>query len=478
MSVFRNTLAWMDGNPGKSGALAGWAQQGVTALVALILIPVLVRHLPPDQCGLWFSFQGAIAVATLANFGIGTVIARQTAHCVGAHRNIEIKNDFIDFGHGPEGVAYLNLHAKRIYVLIVALCLTVGTLTFELVIPHTRMISGAASEFRLAWYLMLFNGVVLILSGRFTASLIGTNQTHVFKVLAAAFSTLQGISVVTAAVTTQSITIMALASLGASLAYLAILAFVVRQRIPAFRLRQPASIDRGLLRRMLKVSYPLGIVDIGAYLVTTIQVPMLGALLGPAAVTPFYLAQKISQFLTLGCQQSVQPQIPKFTQSYASGDSITCISLLGRTLKTLAILSFGAALFFCFASPIIANQLASLDHFLNLPTLTLMSLDLVTLSIISGLSQFILAAGRNPFMTPSLIGGAINVLLLMALVPQVGLMGIPCASLASGFLTNYWIAIKHGLRLKRQLVDTSSGRLSHSSTSFTTANTTRQTREN
>ncbi len=470
MSVLRNTLAWMDGNPGKSGALAGWAQQGVTALVALILIPVLVRHLPPEQCGLWFSFQGAIAVATLANFGIGTVIARQTAHCVGAHRNIEAKDDFIDFGHGESGVACLNLHAKRIYVWIVALCLTVGTLTFELVIPHTRMISGDSSEFRLAWYLMLFNGVVLILSGRFTASLIGTNQTHVFKILAAAFSTLQGISVVTAAVTTQSITIMALASLGASLAYLAILAFVVRQRIPAFRLRQSASIDRGLLRRMLKVSYPLGIVDIGAYLVTTIQVPLLGALLGPAAVTPFYLAQKISQFLTLGCQQSVQPQIPKFTQSYASGDSRTCIFFLNRTLKILFVLSVGAGVFFCFASPLIAHYLAHLDNFLSLSTLALISLDLVTLSIMSGVSQFILASGRNPFMTPSLIAGVINVLLLMILVPRIGVIGIPTASLASGFLTTYWVAIKHGLRLKRQLVNNSPDGLSSSSISSNVAN--------
>jgi O-antigen/teichoic acid export membrane protein len=470
MSIFGKTLSWMDGNPGKSGALAGWVQQGVTALVALILIPVLVRHLPPEQCGLWFSFQGAIAVATLANFGIGTVIARQTAHCVGAHQNMETMDDFIYFGHGQAGIASLNLHAKRIYVLIIALCLLVGALTFELVIPHTRMISGDPSEFRLAWYLMLFNGVVLILSGRFTASLIGTNQTHVFKMLAAAFSTLQGISVVTAAVTTQSITIMALASLGASLTYLAILALVVRQRIPAFRLQQSASVDRSLLRRMLKVSYPLGIVDIGAYLVTTIQVPMLGALLGPAAVTPFYLAQKISNFLTIGCQQTVQPQIPKFTQSYARGDSGACILLLHRTLSILAVLSLGAALFFCVASPILANHLAHLDKFLSLPTLALMSLDMVFLSILSGICQFILAAGRNPFMRPSLVGGVINVSLLMILVPQAGVIGIPCASLASGFLTNYWIAIKHGYRLKRQLVNTLFDSPTNSSISFTVAN--------
>lgn len=470
MSFFGKTLSWMDSNPGKSGALAGWAQQGVTALVALILIPVLVRHLPPEQCGLWFSFQGAIAVATLANFGIGTVIARQTAHCMGAYKSIEIKDDFIDFGHGPSGVARLNLHAKRIYVLIVALCLIVGTLTFELVIPHTRMISGDPSNFRLAWYLMLLNGVVLILSGRFTASLIGTNQTHVFKVLAAAFSALQGISVVTAAVTTQSITIMALASLGASLTYLAILALVVRQRIPAFRLQQPASVDRSLLRRMIKVSYPLGIVDIGAYLVTTIQVPMLGALLGSAAVTPFYLAQKISHFLTIGCQQTVQPQIPKFTQSYARGDSKTCLFLLNRTLKILFVLSVGAGFFFCFASPLLAHHLAHMNSFLSLPTLSLMSLDLVTLSIMSGASQFILASGRNPFMAPSLIAGVVNVLLLLVFVPRIGVIGIPCAALASGILTTYWVTIKHSFRLKLQLVDTSSEDLSSSSISSTIDN--------
>jgi O-antigen/teichoic acid export membrane protein len=73
-------------------------------------------------------------------------------------------------------------------------------------------------------------------------------------------------------------------------------------------------------------------------------------------------------------------------------------------------------------------------------------------SIFTGLvGQLVLATGRNPFVPSVLAAGAINVTLLLVLVPALGIRGAALASLISGLMSSYPYNIYQGLKTLRAI---------------------------
>src|SRR5437667_11626160 len=140
-----------------------------------------------------------------------------------------------------------------------------------------------------------------------------------WRILAGTYALLWNIASVIALLIAPGLLGMSLAVLGASLVqfvamHLALSRFAAQQ----IDFKMPAS--KPLSRRLWKVALPFGFVNSGVYLVGTIQVPLLGSILGRAAVAPYYLAMRISQTLGATVQQVTTTQAPFFTQQLAAGD--------------------------------------------------------------------------------------------------------------------------------------------------------------
>jgi O-antigen/teichoic acid export membrane protein len=195
----------------------------------------------------------------------------------------------------------------------------------------------------------------------------------------------------------------------------------------------------------------MGILNLSAFLVSSVQVPLLGMVLGPKIVPPFYLAQRIGQMLNTGTFQLVIPQMPLFTRELANAQRENARQRFRRTMTVASGASFFVNLFFWLGSPVIVALWLGTNRYIDNATLGLMSVDYFILGVGAFWSQFVFAAGRNPFVVTTALNAIVNVGLIFVLCPRIGLMGIPLATLTSGLITNYWYAPFKGLQLLREL---------------------------
>jgi O-antigen/teichoic acid export membrane protein len=196
--------------------------------------------------------------------------------------------------------------------------------------------------------------------------------------------------------------------------------------------------SRMLIRRLWKVSIPFGIVNSGVYLVAAVQIPLVGSILGPAAVAPYYLAARITQTFSAAVQQITWTQMPLFTQQLAAGWLREAKHRMARTTLLGAALYVAASLFLYFGSPSLVKIWVGPGQYVERSVLLLITINFLVGGVTITPGHFVLASGRNPFAASTMIQGVLTIAGVFVLCPRYGLMGVPVSSLLAGLLTNYW----------------------------------------
>lgn len=447
---------WIDSHPVRAATFAGWFQQAVTGLSAILVLPVLLSSIGAADAGVWLAFQGFVMLAGLADFGVGIAVTRQAAHCLGSSETTVSSHDFLPFGVGWRGIQSLKMHAAYIYRATVIVACLAGAAAFEGIIVHTKLISGSVADARLLWYVMLVTPCLLLLTALPVSILNGVGKIFMTRSLAALYFGVQAIAISVAAIITKSLLMMALTSAACSVVYCvtvtAMCSDMLKKHSDELR---TADWSRPLLWRFVRVAVPLGFVNIGAFLTSSIQVPLLGAILGPAAVAPFFLAQKIGQFLLQASLQFSAPKTILFSSLLGRSDPRMALDTMFHGVKYAAVTLMLSQLAFVFVVPVFAPLLLGAKDYPDFSTTSLMGLDYLLLGLSAMLAQFVIASGSNPFVVTTLIGGILNLVGVWILVPRFALMGIPMASLLAGILTNYGYATWCWLQMVKRI------RLSH-----------------
>ena len=70
------------------GAAASWFSRGVSILLGLVLLPVLFRHLPKEELGVWLLLGQSWAALGIFDLGFGVTLTRRIAFlsCQGEKR--------------------------------------------------------------------------------------------------------------------------------------------------------------------------------------------------------------------------------------------------------------------------------------------------------------------------------------------------------------------------------------------------------
>src|SRR6266446_439212 len=61
------------------GAAATWFSRGLTILLGLILMPVLFRHLPKEELGVWLLLGQSWVAMGILDLGVGVTLTRRIA---------------------------------------------------------------------------------------------------------------------------------------------------------------------------------------------------------------------------------------------------------------------------------------------------------------------------------------------------------------------------------------------------------------
>ncbi len=449
--MITSALHWIDRHPARAGTLAGWYQQACGLVAAVVAVPLVIRLLPPGEAGLWFFFQSVLGILQLTDFGFTLVLSRQIAFSLAARSPLTGTNtDFLDLRPGWEGISDVYTLTRRIFRWICGIGFIVIAVLYHAVIPAGRILEHRTPETALSWYVLGLSTLLVIQAKPHQALLDGMAKVYLTRMLTGTQQLLSGLGVVAVLLIDGRFIHMALAVLGTALLYYLGTRWCVHH-VAGRHLERPMPIPRNHRVKFLRVAAPLGILSLSAFMVLSVQVPLIGFLLGAAAVPAFYLAQRLGTVLNQTCLQFMFPQLPLFTQQIGARQYADAAHRMRRSLALTGVLVAMVNLLFYVASPTLVNWWVGPGRYLTGMPLLVLALDFAMMNFAGGWGAFVLARGRNPFVMSTLLSGAINLTLCLTLGSQLGLLGFAMATLLAGLLTNYWFVPLQGIRLLKEL---------------------------
>ncbi len=442
---------WMHAHRGKSGTLAGWYQQGCGLIGALVAVPLIVRLLPANESGVWFAFLSILAVLQLTDFGFSLVLSRQVAFSLGTRDPETAREaDFIVLPPGAQGAADAYAICRRIFRWLSIIGAVLLAAIYHLALPMGQTASAVGGTATWTWYMMGATALLQVQAKPHQALLDGMGRVYLTRLIQGTAQLLAGVSVIVVLLAGGGLLHMAVAVLLCWTAnYAALKRFVALQG----RLPMPSRVRAAdVSRRFVRIALPLGVLSGSAFIVLSIQVPLVAFLLGPAAVPAYYLAQRIGSVLNQACLQPLFPQLPLFTHELAAGRFDGACRRFRHSLACVSLLTVGANTAFLLWSPLLVDRWIGPGRYLAAPALYVLAADMCLRTLTGIWGQFVLASGRNPFVLSTFIAGCLTLATACLLGPPLGLLGIALAALVAGLCTNYWFCPLQGIKLWRSLV--------------------------
>ena len=448
-SLLQRIFSWCARHPARAGSLAGLFQQACTIGVAVILIPVTTSFLTPAEAGLWFAFQGMVAMVSMIDLGFGFAISRQAAFTLGSKTDHQASDDFIKLASGQTGIHQLYTLTKNLYLCMAALGATVSLVAYEIFSTHGNLIATDNSDVRIAWYAISTSCVIMISGGGFAAFLNGVGGVYQSRILAGLYQLVAGLGAGLAVWMGGQLPVMAFCYTICSIVYWIALRFTLRRNIPP--ISKKISPPPRSFRQLARAAIPIGIVNIFGSFVYMVQPALLGILMGPDKVAPFYLAQKIGLAFNMIPMQLALPQTPFFTRLLGSNDYKGALSNFKRITTRTSTLVIITSLSFYLTSPWMAQVLLHKSDYVSPTTLGIMTIDFCILGLTVTGGHYVLASGRNPFAASTILTGLLSLLLTFILTPHLGITALPVSTLTAGLLGNYRKCLLESRSLKHSL---------------------------
>lgn len=442
---------WIARHPARVGALAGWYHQACGLVGAMIAVPLIIRLLPQEQAGLWFTFLSMVAVLQLTDFGFTLLLSRQVAYSMTTQGGEGHGGaDFLDLRSGWAGVIDVYALTRATFRWLTGIGLITLAVLYHAVLPLGKLLEHRNLETMISWYAMGIAALLLVQVKPHQALLDGMARVYLTRMLAGTQLLLNGFGVVCVLLMGGRLVHMALAVLLIAILNYAVVRVWVR-RIIAPHVVVPVSLPRKTLVQFFRVAAPLGLLSFSAFLVLSVQVPLIGFLLGPAVVPAYFLAQRIGTVLNQACLQFMYPQLPLFTQQVGARRYSEAASRMRRSLAIVGWGTLAVNLVFYLASPTLVDAWVGPGRYLAGFPLLILAVDFGIMNFAGAWGAFVLARGLNPFVVSTLLAGLINLLLCVVLGQRFGLAGVAMASLLAGVCTNYWFVPMHGVRMMAAL---------------------------
>jgi len=434
--------------PVRAATLGNWFQQGCSLFATAVTLPFIIKHLPAYQVGLWLTFQSCLAVVGLTNFGFSFALSRQTAFVVGARdeKAFAERSDFIRTSLGWDGISELYTAARILFnwsLLVAALLILAAFLFLER--------TGRVEMGTFPLWLLMGCGLLLNLSAqRFAPFLDGLGFMAYSRGVGGLYQLVWSALAVGTLLVHPSLILLALAILIASILQLTAYRWILFA-LGGGRLDRRRPLVAGLVKRLFHIAAPLGMVFSASFCVSQVQIPLIGFFLGVEKVTPFYVAQRVGQTLFGLFNQIFQSQMPRFTQELGAADWPRAFHRMRRLLIFAAVgsISIGAA--YWAGSPLLVRCWLGTGHYVGNGVLFFMALDYSLIAFTVPWAWFVLASGSNPFVLSTIGNGLLNLLLISALAPRLGLLGLPLSGILAGFATNQLYTVYKGEKLLSKL---------------------------
>jgi O-antigen/teichoic acid export membrane protein len=429
----RGDLAW------------GYAAQALNVGAGLVLLPLVLRYLPPEHVGLWFVFAALGAFAQLLEFGLVPTLSRNASYVHAGARTLRPQGLPADMDPearvDPVLLARLARAARRIHGRVAALAalllLVAGTGYVISLVPDP----SERTMILFAWVCYAAAQTLILRYGWVTAMLQGRGDvTAANRVM---IMTRGGALLLGAAglLTGWGLPSLGLAALASTAAGRALAMAYYRQgspAVPAAAMTDERAADDELLRTVWVNARRLGAVQLGTFLLQRAGVLVASSLLGLQAAAVYGTSMMVLSTLSAVAMVVCGLKLPAIAAMQARGDGAGVLSTYGAVLiGGWAVFGCGLALLLVLG-PTLLELAGSRTGLLPLPLLVALGLVFLLELNHSIAATFLTTFNEVPFVTAALASGAAAFGLGIALAGPWGVAGLVAAQGMTQLAYNNW----------------------------------------
>lgn len=414
------------------GTMANYAGQFVTLTTGLFLTPFVLSQLGPTHFGLWVLIASVVAYGTVLDFGMwGTVVKyvaeyRARGDLAGAHSLVAT--------------------ALRFYVVL-------GVIAAGLIVAIAPSIPDLfqipEADRNTAVWLAVISGLGIgftIPSVTAFAVLNGLQRFDLANLLTTTATLLAAAATVTILLLGGGVLGVAAVTIPVTIVIQIPTVMVVNRIAPELRFGMRGA-KLSEVRTIVSFSSSLFVMQLAGRLQTKSDEIVIGAFLPVSSVTPYALARRLSEMVSLLCEQAAKVIMPLASQLDANRqwEGIRALYVTSSRV-TLALSTLAGTVLVMLAGPLLTVWVGSsyADSAYLVTMLTAATLLWVSLlpagSVLQG------SAKHRPLAVASTVSAIANLVLSVILVQSMGVAGVALGTLIPTAVVNLGFVLPYAIR--------------------------------
>jgi O-antigen/teichoic acid export membrane protein len=316
----------------RKNILISFLLKGGSVLITFLLVPLTINYINPTQYGIWLTISSMIYWISVFDIGIGNGLKNEIAYSIAANEELNIKK------YVSTGYAVLTMISILIFLLCFAfsfvfdwntifnisaamnldifpiMILFIGFFCIQFVLQLIDAVLSATQQIFIS-SLILFSGQLLTLTIIYILTLVVPGSLLLLVIVTAG----------------SSVTVVLLASL-----YL----YKTRLKLfaPSYRF-----VDFSYLKKILNTGGAFFVIQISSMALIHSNNFIITKILGPEAVTVYYVPFRMFSFITMLFTIIITPYWSAFTNAYAKKDLAWIkdnVNKLRKVWLFLAVLGF------------------------------------------------------------------------------------------------------------------------------------------
>jgi O-antigen/teichoic acid export membrane protein len=403
-------------------AIANLGRGSAAAVVALLLPPILVRHMSPASYAVWVLVLQSAAYVSYLNFGLQTAIGRYVAYANETGNRDQRDSIF--------STAFVGLCGASVVSLFCLFAATMGIARIFPSAPHALI-----PEMQVALLIVGVSAALELPASAWSGVFIGLQRFEVPAVIVGGSRLLSALGILAAALTGHSLVMMAAAmALANMLSYLA-LYLAMRKFAPDIRFRR-SMVRRSTARELASYCFGLTIISFSMLLVTGFDLLLVGRFQF-GMVTPYSVSASMVVLIAGLVSAIVNVILPHSAALHAGQKAVALGRLvIASTRISLLLLILTGIPIVLYAGPILRLWIG--ERYVASGTPLLVILIVANLVRLIGLpyTVVLVATDQQRFIKiPPLAEGITNFAASIVLGLRFGALGVALGTLIGAFIS-------------------------------------------
>ena len=395
----------------------GWFVRFLQIGNNLLLIPLIIAKIGPNQYGYWLASGGILAWASACDLGLAGIIKQRCSLYLGRMST-------------GKAVEYFQVGLLIYCLLLLLLLAVIYGLSFLL----DPLLNLPAQQVTLFQHTFLLAGAAMALSvlKNIFAAYLHAAQKPTGDIVAGALGQLLNLVFVVYLLTCTSAGLWAIpiGMFANHFASVIVILYYIFKESPV--LRTKPSISRAILRDYFTVSPVLFVARLGSQMTAKIEPTLIVMFLTPELATMFTIAKRLVEVM-MGFANSVRGGlIAGFSHFFGEKGAEATVNLLDRILQMTIGISFAIALVYVATNRNFVDLWVGPEYYIGSLICVFMSLEAFSKSVGDSMIHLVGALGELRRSSVALLAeSVIKVGLMFIFLPLLGVVGLPLASLIS-----------------------------------------------